>query len=143
MRKILFVCNQGKYRSPTACNVWKSLYPEDKVDYEGVFTGRYFQNKINWADKVIVMEDQQYDEIVKKYPKLSTMQKIEILNIEDIYKKDDPKLIKILRNKLLKVDFKDPNDISEWMIDIEKGVHTGENPIYFGDWKKNKEGDEK
>ncbi len=34
--KMLFVCSQGMYRSPTARDLWKQLHPEDEVESVGV-----------------------------------------------------------------------------------------------------------
>lgn len=98
--KKLFVCNQGKYRSPTAANYWKKIHPKDEVKFLGLFIDKKVKDKIDWADKIYVMELQQYDEIMKISNKLETMQKIVILNIEDIYTYNDKRLIKILEKKL-------------------------------------------
>ena len=98
--KILFVCNQGKYRSPTASIHWNKLHPKDEIKYVGLFAGTEVKSKIDWADKIYVMEVYQYDEIMKISNKLETMQKIVILDIEDIYTYNDKRLIKILKNKL-------------------------------------------
>lgn len=99
MSNILFVCNQGKYRSPTAANFYKKLYPEDNVKYVGVFANQSIKKLLSWSDKIYVMETIQYDEIIKINNTLKTMQKITILNIEDIYKYEDIRLIKILEVK--------------------------------------------
>ena len=97
--KILFICNQGKYRSPTAAKLYKKLYPKSETKYLGIFVDNNIKETLDWADKIYVMEMQQYDEIMRIDERLKTMQKIDILNIDDIYKLDDKRLIKILEKK--------------------------------------------
>ncbi len=96
---ILFVCNQGKYRSPSASKLWKEMFPQDKTDFIGIYTNDDLKTKLSWSESIFVMEEAQYDKILELHNKVSVMSKIKILEIEDIYKKDDPKLINILKMK--------------------------------------------
>ena len=98
--KILFVCNQGKHRSRTSAELWKQKHPNDEVKHIGIFIEANPKNWFDWADKIYVMEDYQYNKLLEIDDSMRTFGKITILDVEDIYNYYDSKLIKILIKKL-------------------------------------------
>ena len=99
--KVLFVCNQGKYRSRTAAKIFKD---EFETKYAGLYSEDNPLTKINlaWADTVVVMEEGQRKEIGRRFPGLYMKKRIICLSIHDIYRYMHPDLINILKKKLFK-----------------------------------------
>lgn len=106
--KILFVCSANKQRSKTTEDYFASKYSSHEFLSAGTNlkicrkegTTELTEDLLKWADKVYVMERRHLDEILKhtfsKY-----YAKVEILNIPDIYKYYDTKLIEILNDKII------------------------------------------
>ena len=61
---------------------------------------RISQNMINWADKIYVMESKHQKRILDKFIVDNANEKIEVLDIPDIYTYMDSELILILNIKL-------------------------------------------
>ena len=98
--KLLFVCNQGENRSKTAAEIFrnkfetrsKGLYSDDPLNSDDLV----------WADIVFVMEDIQRTEISNRFPKEYLMKRILVLDVPDVYKYMDEKLVKELKIKMKK-----------------------------------------
>lgn len=104
--KIIFVCTVNIQRSPTAADVMKKLLGKGNYDIESAgieaieeWGGRQITKEmIQDADLIYVMEEFQADYIVDLVP--SARDKIRVLNIPDMFYRNDPKLIEILKEKL-------------------------------------------
>jgi predicted protein tyrosine phosphatase len=97
MMKVLFVCNQGKDRSPTAAIVWEKKYGDD-TDYIGIYNDEFnHKEKIKWAERVFVMEPHQRKWIADNFPKEYMRLKIECLDIPDMYGYMKNNLIDVLK----------------------------------------------
>jgi len=101
-KKVLFICGWNIDRSPTAEDLLK-----DKEGYEVKSAGTRpgARNKVSkelteWADIIFVME--QEHEVALKQINPEATKKIIVLNIRDNYKRGDPRLTKILTDKLSK-----------------------------------------
>ncbi len=99
MKKLLFVCDENRNRSPTAEGLFK-----DRKGYLAKSCGILdtVEKKINkrlvlWADIIFVMES--FEEIYIRET-FKTHTKIINLDVYDYYSKDDPELIKLLKKKL-------------------------------------------
>ena len=99
MRKILFVCNQGRYRSRTAQDMFSDSFETGSA---GIASddNPLTKEKLESADIIVVMEDHQRAFIAEQFPKLYLRKKIISLNIPDIYAYDDKDLKKMLKKKL-------------------------------------------
>jgi len=98
--KVLFICNQNQNRSITAENLFKGVYTTRSA---GLYNQEpVTKEELSWADLVIVMEDEQREEIAHRFPKQYLQKKIISWNVPDIYKKEDPSLIKALEQKAKK-----------------------------------------
>jgi predicted protein tyrosine phosphatase len=100
VEKVLFVCSGNIHRSPTAANMFKDCKGFE-VKSAGTSVGA--QNPVNaelveWADKIFVMEEEHRKLIVQQFPEAAS--KITVLDIEDNYYRDDPRLRAILKKKL-------------------------------------------
>ncbi len=101
-RKVLFVCGWNIDRSTTAEDLFK-----DKKGFEVKSAGtrpgarsRVSKELIDWADMIFVMEQEHRENLELISPQAA--KKIIVLNIEDNYKRGDPRLIEILKEKLSK-----------------------------------------
>jgi len=104
MLEYLFICSAGAYRSPTAAEVAMDLARKAgikrfKSDFFGIDT-IYFNvsKRLNRADMIFVMENYMADRLIR-HNHISP-DKIRVLDIEDMYLKNDPELVRILRQKL-------------------------------------------
>lgn len=96
--KVLFICNQNENRSKTAEELFKDRFQTKSA---GLFNESPVKaSDIEWADKIIVMEDSQRSEIAKRFPKQYIQKQIVSLDIPDIYKYNQPQLIEILNSKV-------------------------------------------
>ena len=89
---LLFVCNQGKYRSRTAAELFGGRFA-------GVFNGLK-EEDLQWADVVYVFEEHQRTEIGKQFPAQYLNKRILNLDIPDNYGYMNAKLVDVLRRKL-------------------------------------------
>ena len=109
---ILFICTANKQRSPAAEElVNKTKYNKenkDKQKYEKHYAKsagihplapiQVTQESIKWADKIFVMENIHKEFLLKNFKVKEN--KIIVLNIPDMYEKNSPELVNILKEKL-------------------------------------------
>jgi predicted protein tyrosine phosphatase len=104
-RHYLFVCAANRNRSPTAAAVFRALAAQAglavQVDSAGIspFSERPVTNELaDRADLIFVMEDYMARELETQYGQDPT--KIVCLDIPDMYYRDDPLLIHLLKEAL-------------------------------------------
>lgn len=95
--KILFICNQNQHRSKTAETLFKDTFDTKSA-------GLYNENpvsesELNWADVVMVMEDHQRSELAERFPKIYMQKRIICLDIPNVFHRDQPELISLLKSK--------------------------------------------
>lgn len=98
--KVLFVCSGNVSRSPTAEALFKHC---EGFEVRSAGTSASSPNPIGedlvmWADVIFAMEEEHRIAIAKRFPRAED--KIEVLNIEDVYQRNDPMLVMILKRKL-------------------------------------------
>ena len=99
-KKVLFVCTANYYRSVTAEHIfrhWETLDVKSAGTHEWA-TKVITQEMIDWADIIFVMEHHHKDSILEI--DTSAIDKIIVLEIPDIFKRFDKRLIKILNEKV-------------------------------------------
>lgn len=104
--KILFLCTANENRSRTAEFYFQQRYPQHNIRSAGLSAkecnrsgGRLCSKELlDWADKIFVME-KKHRQRIEQYMADAYNQKITTLNIEDIYKFMEQKLIKVLAIK--------------------------------------------
>ena len=97
---ILFLCTANMHRSRTAEDYFKKQHPDFEFKSAGLsekYCKQYGStlctvDLLNWADKIFVMEPMHVDRI-SEYAGKQYLQKVEVLNIEDVYKYMQPELI--------------------------------------------------
>ncbi len=100
--KVLFVCTQNLLRSPTAETLYRSR-PDLEVRSAGIAPDARVpitEELLQWADMVFVMEERQRAYLRRNFPALAMAKPIVCLNVPDIFQYMDPKLARILTEKL-------------------------------------------
>ncbi len=95
---VLFICNQHKHRSKTAEELFREqfetrsggLYNEKPVTHEA----------LQWAETIVVMEEEQRSELVKRFPILCMQKRLLCLDIPDRYSYQQPELVTLLERKV-------------------------------------------
>jgi predicted protein tyrosine phosphatase len=102
VKKVLFVCSGNVDRSPTAESLLKGKEGLE-VKSAGTLIGAktvVSKDLVNWADMIFVMEEHHKEAVEEIDPNVG--KKIIVLDIEDTYLRNDPKLTNILKEKLSK-----------------------------------------
>lgn len=89
----LFVCTLNEERSPTAEILFKDVpgWTVKSAGTEDNAVQIVTKELIDWADKIVVMENIHYEKIMKIAPDI--VSKILVLGIEDKYNRCSPELI--------------------------------------------------
>ena len=96
--RILFICNQNQNRSVTAEHVFRGKFQTKSA---GLFNNTPVTEKqIAWADTIVVMESSQRQELAKRFPQQFIQKRILTLNIPDMYYRDQPELVSLLKHKM-------------------------------------------
>lgn len=101
MTNILFICNQNQNRSKAAEEIFKKKWNTKSA-------GLYNKNPVSeqtlqWADIIIVMEEEQRKELSKRFPKIYLKKRILSLDIPNIYSYGQEELKEILTEKMEEV----------------------------------------
>ena len=94
--KLLFICNQNLHRSRTAEDIFSDRH---EVRSAGLYRNEVSAKQLDWADLVVVMEEEQRAEIGKRFPAQYLKKRIISLDIPDIYAYGDEKLREVLQSK--------------------------------------------
>lgn len=99
MLNLLFVCSRNEWRSRTAETIFKN---EQRFNVKSAGTSssariRINQNLIDWADKILVMEDKHKIRLTELFGELPDKEII-VLGIPDEYKYMDEELVEELRH---------------------------------------------
>lgn len=104
MKRVLFVCSGNLDRSPTAEEMFR-----ERRDLEVRSAGtsllsslrtRLSRDLVNWADVIFVMEDRHAKHIAQKLGMSDALEKVVVLGIPDRYRRNDPELRRLLREKV-------------------------------------------
>jgi len=110
MKKALFICSANKDRSRTAEDMFADKFPMHQFDSAGtnqkicnqLGTSFINEHQLDWADVVYVME-QKHLQVLRSLFGNEYSNKIEVLNIKDIYQYGAEELKEIFENKLFNV----------------------------------------
>jgi predicted protein tyrosine phosphatase len=95
--KVLFVCNQNQCRSPTAEELFKGRFQTKSA---GLYNERpVAENQLSWADTIVVMEEKQRIELVKRFPKLILQKRVISFDIPDTFCYNQPELVQMMKDK--------------------------------------------
>jgi predicted protein tyrosine phosphatase len=90
----LFVCNQGQNRSKSAAELFNGEFAS-LYNLKNILTKELLEE----AEIIYVFEEEQREEIAKRFPLQYMKKKIINLDIPDIYKYNQPELVIILKKK--------------------------------------------
>ena len=97
--KILVICSRNQWRSRTAETMYHNRQ-DIHVKSAGTATGariRVSVSLLDWADRVLVMEEKHQDHLFTKFPVEAAKVPIEVLHIPDEYTYMDVELQEELR----------------------------------------------
>lgn len=101
--KLLFVCSGNLDRSPTAEELFhnSNLYEAKSAGTHPEAVVHINQNLIDWADKIFAMSEREDGHLtyLKEHFNLRSVPVID-LDITDKYDKNEPELIKLIKEKL-------------------------------------------
>jgi len=103
--KLLFICSENKWRSPTAEAIFSKYEGIEAIsagtnsDSETPISG----DLIEWADVVFVMEKTHKQKISQRFSGLLKDKKVIVLGIADKYKYMQPELVEQLETKVVKL----------------------------------------
>ncbi len=96
--KLLFICNQNQNRSKTAEELFKDKFETRSA---GLYNEKpVTKEQLEWADIIVVMEDEQRLELSKRFPRIYMKKKIISLNVPDTYSYGQSELKEILKMKM-------------------------------------------
>lgn len=101
MRRLLFICSQNKWRSPTAEEVFRD-YPGIEVDSAGLNNDAEVPlsvEQLEWADIIIVMEKVHRVRLNRKFAAHLGGKQIVVLGIPDDYQYMQEELVALLKTK--------------------------------------------
>lgn len=99
--KVLFVCSQNQWRSPTGEAVFRK---DTGLSVRSAGTSRKAKralsvSDIRWADVILVMEEKHKSRIKAEYRNETRYKQLHVLDIPDDYRFMDPELVMIIRQK--------------------------------------------
>ncbi|MBI4016739.1 MAG: phosphotyrosine protein phosphatase [Candidatus Aenigmarchaeota archaeon] len=98
---VLFICNQNQNRSKTAEELFKGSFATRSA---GLYNEHPVTEKqMDWADTIVVMEDNQRAELARRFPNLYLQKQILSLDIPDVYSYQQADLVLLLKSKVAEV----------------------------------------
>jgi predicted protein tyrosine phosphatase len=95
---VLFICNQNKNRSKTAEELFRKKYSTKSA---GLYAQKPLtKRQLQWANIVVVMEDEQRTELARRFPDMYLKKKILSLGIADTYQYGQPELKQVLKERM-------------------------------------------
>jgi predicted protein tyrosine phosphatase len=102
---VLFVCTGNLQRSPTAEHLfqnWNGVWQTDSAGTNALpGCNPLSQQLVDWADLIIVMEPKHAERIQTNFK--TNPDKIRVLNIPDMYFRNDPGLVQELKKKVIPI----------------------------------------
>jgi len=101
-KKLLFVCSQNQWRSPTAEKIFEGVagYSAKSAGTENGARIKVTDGLIGWADLIFVMERRHAERLSDKFAEAITHKKIICLDIPDHLTYMHPELIELLKDRL-------------------------------------------
>ena len=95
---ILFICNQARNRSKTAARLFSD---RSQTAFAGLYGDTpVTKSQLIQAGVIIVMEEKHRREIAKRFPSIYLQKQILVLGIPDIYRHEQPELVRLLKLKM-------------------------------------------
>lgn len=105
-KRVLCVCSAGLLRSPTIASILnKQGYNTRAAGVHDYALVELDEVLIEWADKIIFADQSHLDACNTVFPDILEDKEYVVLGIPDIYGYNDPKLVKIIEDKLKEIKF--------------------------------------
>ncbi len=101
MERVLFLCNQGRNRSRTAADLFAHVFETRSAGLFSVVPVSV--QEVNWADTIIVMEEHQRAELMKRFPLECLRKRVLCFNVSDVFCYNDSALKEIIVDKMAEV----------------------------------------
>ena len=102
MQRLLFICSQNRFRSPTAEAIFDTVSDVDAasagLNHDAVTP--VSGDLIEWADIIFVMEKTHRNKLQKRFREVLGGKRVVTLGVPDLYDFMDPALVELLRSKL-------------------------------------------
>lgn len=100
--KILFICSQNQWRSPTAEKIFEGVagYVAKSAGTENGARIKVTEGLLGWADFIFVMERRHTERLKSKFSEALAHRKIICLDIPDHLTYMHPELIELLKARL-------------------------------------------
>lgn len=95
--RVLFICNQNANRSRTAEVLFRGQFETRSAGLFNKLPVR--KDELSWADTVVVMEDVQRAELVRRFPEQCLRKRLLSFDIPDVFSRDQPELVELLKAK--------------------------------------------
>lgn len=102
MLKVLFICSQNRWRSPTAEQIFAE-HPGIECSSAGLNNDAenpLTPELVEWADLIFVMEREHKAKLSSRFKDQLNGKRVVCLDISDNYKYMDPALVQLLRRKV-------------------------------------------
>ncbi|MGH8433266.1 MAG: low molecular weight protein tyrosine phosphatase family protein [Pseudomonas sp.] len=102
MQRLLFICSQNRLRSPTA-ELLFSIEPNLETLSAGISNeaeNPLTPEALEWADLIFVMEQAHKRKLTRRFAPHLRGKRVICLDIPDMYAYMDPRLIKLLLDKV-------------------------------------------
>ena len=102
VRRVLFICRLNRYRSATAERLFCKRKDLDVLSAGTQQDARVRVNErmLEWADVIFTMDEMQLESMREMFPAHPALDRVVCLDIADEYTFMDPRLIKLLEEKV-------------------------------------------
>ncbi|MBM3199373.1 phosphotyrosine protein phosphatase [Candidatus Woesearchaeota archaeon] len=95
--KLLFICSMNLHRSKTAEEKFRNVF---ETRSKGLSDKLVKEDDLDWADVVLVMEDDHRKELGLRFPQKYLEKRILCLDVPDIYLYNSPPLVEVLEERM-------------------------------------------
>ena len=102
MRRVLFICGKGRHRSPTAEQIFSTLY-DWETDSAGLGADAdvvVSAEQVEWATDIAVMEKRQMGRLRRMFPKLVSGRRLVCLDVPDDFEFMQEELVELLGTRI-------------------------------------------
>lgn len=109
-KKVLFVCTMGILRSATGSRIYGHKHNTRSAGTHEEALTILTPLQLMWADEVVFVNKENFDEADKKYDLSEHMYKVKVLHIPDNYEHMHPEIIKAYNEQYEPVEYLERTD---------------------------------
>lgn len=106
-KRLLFICTLNRHRSATAESLFahSEKYEARSAGLSPLSVQEVNADLLDWAEMVFVMDervDRHRSDLLNQFPQMDSLkEKVIVLGVPDLYERDTPELVALLRQRLL------------------------------------------